>query len=85
MTLLTKQVRYAAANDIPFLATGGGHGYTTSYGALQSGLKVDLSFFDQTDVDADQNTVTVGGSVTFEQVTEQVYQAGREIREIITI
>lgn len=61
------------------MATGGGHGYTTTTGALEHGIDIDLGFFDGVSVDAANNLMTIGGSVTFHDVFDPLYNAGKEI------
>ncbi|KXG46525.1 FAD-binding, type 2 [Penicillium griseofulvum] len=73
-------VKYASENDVPFLASGGGHGYSTSFGALQNGLKIDLGFFNSITIDKKKNTMTIGGSVKFSDVMPPLYKAGKEIQ-----
>ncbi|KZF23843.1 putative FAD-dependent oxidase [Xylona heveae TC161] len=72
-------VVFAALHRIPFLATGGAHGFTTSYGALHNGILLDLSQFRTVSVDADANTMTIGAGVRFGDVYEPLYNAGKEI------
>ncbi|KAI1465641.1 FAD-binding domain-containing protein [Daldinia caldariorum] len=57
-------VKLATSNGIPFLATGGRHGYTTTLGALNNGLAIDLGQFDTIRVDQHRGTLTIGGAVT---------------------
>ncbi|KAJ5932126.1 hypothetical protein N7516_006615 [Penicillium verrucosum] len=73
-------VKYAFKHDVPFLASGGGHGYNPSFGALQNGLKIDLGLFNGVTIDTNQNTMTIGGSVKFSQVTGPLFKAGKEIQ-----
>jgi FAD/FMN-containing dehydrogenase len=73
-------VNYASANNISFLAQGGGHGYSVTFGALQNGLAIDLSSFNNVSVNAAENTMTIGGGVRFRDVFEPLYAAGKEIR-----
>lgn len=70
----------ATANGIPFLATGGRHGYTTTLGGLQNGLAIDLSLFDTVSIDRSARTMTIGGGVRFRDIYELVFKAGFEIR-----
>lgn len=77
------QIKYASKHDVPFLASGGGHGYSTSFGALQNGLKIDLGLFNGVTIDTNQNTMTIGGSVKFSQVTGPLFKAGKEIRKYL--
>ena len=75
------QVKYAFKHNVPFLASGGGHGYSTSFGALQNGLKIDLGLFNGVTIDTDQGTMTIGGSTKFSQVVGPLFKAGKEIRK----
>lgn len=77
---LSFQVQYASANDIPFLGTGGGHGYTTTLGSLRNGISIDLGLFRDVSIDATGNTMTIGGSVRFGDIFGPLYAAGKEIR-----
>lgn len=74
------QVQLCSANSVPFLATGGGHGYSTSFGKLKNGLELDMGGFRDVKVDKAAKTLTVGGAVTFGDVYEPLYDAGLEIR-----
>lgn len=80
-----KKVKLASIHDIPFLATGGGHGYATTFGKLQNGLEIDLSFFRSVSVDAASSTMTIGGAVVFRDIYEPLYNAGKEIRMFCTV
>ncbi|KUL83490.1 hypothetical protein ZTR_10799 [Talaromyces verruculosus] len=73
-------VRYASTNNIPFLGTGGGHGFTTTLGELKEGLEIDLSQFNNVSVDAQNNRLTIGGSVRFGEILDPLYAAGKEIQ-----
>ena len=74
-----KIVHACTTNQIPFLATGGGHGFTTTYGMLQQGLQIDLGRFDNVSVDKEASTLTIGSAVVFAQIFDPVFQAGKEI------
>ncbi|KAL2799530.1 FAD-dependent oxidase [Aspergillus keveii] len=73
-------VRFASRNDIPFLAVGGGHGFTTTLGDVKEGLEIDLSQFDRVSVDARNNRMTIGGGVRFRDIMDPLYAAGKEIQ-----
>jgi fumiquinazoline A oxidase len=73
-------VKFAARLSIPFLATGGGHGFATTLGKLQNGIDIDLGFFKNISIDAAASTMTVGGAVLFRDIFEPLYKAGKEIR-----
>lgn len=76
-------VRYAAENRVPFLATGGGHGYSTVLGRVRDVLNVDLSNFNSVSVDAKRNTMTVGCGTRFAQIYDPLYNAGKQIRNLL--
>lgn len=76
-----KQIKYASEHGIPFLGTGGGHGYTTTLSLLQNGIDIDLGFFNSVDVDISSDTMTIGGSVIFDDIFDPLYSAGKEIRK----
>ncbi|PQE24169.1 6-hydroxy-D-nicotine oxidase protein [Rutstroemia sp. NJR-2017a BVV2] len=73
-------VKYASKNGVPFLATGGGHGYSATLGQLQNGLILDMGNFNTIRIDAKANRMVVGGSVKSADVTAALQAAGREIR-----
>ncbi|KAI9879288.1 MAG: hypothetical protein M1830_009018 [Pleopsidium flavum] len=73
-------VRVASTNEIPFLATGGGHGAAITLGNLKQGIEIDLSNFNSVHLDAERNLLTVGGGTRFAQVIEPLYAAGKEFQ-----
>ncbi|SCV48911.1 related to 6-hydroxy-D-nicotine oxidase [Fusarium fujikuroi] len=66
--------------NIPFLATGARHGYTTTLGELHNGLAIDLSHFKEFELDADAKTLTVGPGVTVGEIFDPLFSAGFEIQ-----
>ncbi|KAI0184711.1 hypothetical protein EV127DRAFT_443582 [Xylaria flabelliformis] len=77
---VVQAVKIATSNRIPFLATGGRHGYTTTLGNLKNGLALDLSQFNTVKVDKKAGTLTVGGAVRISQIYDPVYEAGYELQ-----
>ncbi len=75
-------VQYASAHNVPFLATGGGHGYSTSLSKVQNALQIDMSDFNTVTVDAVHNTLTVGGGVQFDNIFDPLFEAGKSIRRL---
>jgi FAD/FMN-containing dehydrogenase len=67
-------------NNVSFLSTGGGHGYSVSLGQLQGGIDLDLGTFSTIQVDSTAQTMTVGGSVLADQIASALQAAGMEIR-----
>jgi FAD/FMN-containing dehydrogenase len=79
--LILSQIKLATMHNIPFLATGTRHGYTTTLGELHNGLAIDLSHFKEFELDADAKTLTVGPGVTVGEIFDPLFSAGFEIRE----
>ncbi|CAE7205748.1 hypothetical protein P3342_011551 [Pyrenophora teres f. teres] len=73
-------VKYAAQNSIAFMGTGGGHGYTTTTSAVNNGINIDLGAFKSISIDKAASTMTIGGAVTFGEVLDPVFAAGKEIQ-----
>ncbi|KAI1129659.1 FAD-binding domain-containing protein [Nemania abortiva] len=70
----------AKSVNSPFLATGGRHGYSTTFGGVDQGLAIDLSLLNEVQVDSSKMTLTVGGGVLFKQIFDPIYGAGFEIQ-----
>lgn len=77
------QVKFCSDLDIPFLATGGGHGFATTFRNLKNGIEIDLGFFRSVSVDATANTMTIGGGTHFQDVFDPLFKEGKEIRECL--
>nr|UOS85806.1 FAD-linked oxidoreductase [Hypoxylon rubiginosum] len=73
-------VRIASRNKIPFLATLNGHGSNKNYARVQNALNINLKNFNSVVVDAVNNRLTIGGGVTFGQISEPLEKAGKEIQ-----
>lgn len=75
------QVTFASAKNISFLATGGGHGFSTTLGELRNGLEIDLRNFKQISINKDASTMIVGGGVQIGEVIGPLFNAGKEMRK----
>ncbi|CAH0054697.1 unnamed protein product, partial [Clonostachys solani] len=73
------KVKFATAHDIPFLATGGHHGYSTTFGKLVQGLAIDLSLLNSVEVFTGNGTLVVGGGTRWSSILDPVYEAGFEM------
>ncbi|KAI1318598.1 FAD binding domain-containing protein [Xylariaceae sp. FL0255] len=73
-------VKYAGEQNVPFLAIGGGHGYSTTTSALKGGIGIDLGNFRDVKVDAENNRLTVGGGVVFNDIFDPLNAVGKEIQ-----
>lgn len=75
----------ATKHNIPFLATGGRHGFVSTLAHLQNGLALDLSQLNDVTVDQSAATLTIGPGVRFRDIFDPVYNAGFQIREYLNI
>lgn len=71
--------------NLPFLATGARHGYSTTLEEVQGGIAIDLSQLDGFVIDKDAGTLTVGPGVRFIDIFGPVYEAGFQIREFLSL
>ncbi|OTA57984.1 Glucooligosaccharide oxidase [Hypoxylon sp. EC38] len=69
-------VHLARDHNIPFLATGGRHGYGTTLGNIENGLALDLGKLNSVLVDKDAGTLTVGPGAHFSEIFDPVFNAG---------
>ncbi|KAI0428665.1 hypothetical protein F5Y09DRAFT_343486 [Xylaria sp. FL1042] len=65
----------ANAANIPFLATGGRHGYGVTLERLQNGLAIDLSRLNGATINRNNSTIAVGGGAKFREVLKPVAEA----------
>lgn len=72
----------AKSAKIPFLATGGRHGYTTTLGKLHNGLSIDLSHMKTLNINSAAQTLTVGPGIKIGDVIGPILKAGFEMREL---
>ncbi|KAI0396108.1 FAD-binding domain-containing protein [Xylariaceae sp. FL0594] len=72
-------LQLATSNNIPFLVSGGRHGFTSTLGQLQAGLAIDLSRMNDVTVNKSAGTMTVGGGTRLRDIYDPVYEAGYEL------
>lgn len=77
---LQEIIRIATANNIPFLATNGGHGAGIGYGSI-SGIDINLANFNSVSVDVANNEMTVGAGVSIGDLIQPLYNAGKSVRK----
>jgi FAD/FMN-containing dehydrogenase len=75
---IVHQVKIARAHDIPFLTTGGGHG--TSDWSSFKGISIDLGLFKSTQMEDNNQFITIGGATEYSQVGAALYEVGKELR-----
>jgi FAD/FMN-containing dehydrogenase len=73
-------VKYATEQDVPFLAVASGHGYSPAFGKAKDVLEIDLNGFKDVTVNADANTITIGGAVLHSEVIDPLWKAGKQMR-----
>ena len=62
------------------MATGGGHGVSVTLATLRNGIEIDMSLFKNVTVDADADTLTIGGGNLFGEVIDPLDAVGKEMR-----
>lgn len=77
------QVKIAGQNNISFLATLNGHSSNLLYSNLQNALNINLANFNSVTVDPVTNRMTVGGGVTFGNISDPLAEAGKEMRSYL--
>ncbi|KAI0098683.1 hypothetical protein GGR51DRAFT_576935 [Nemania sp. FL0031] len=75
---LSQGLAYLSRNHLPYLAKGGGHGYSATLGVDQNVVQVNMNNFKYVNVNPDM-TATVGGAATMLDVNTALYSAGREL------
>lgn len=76
-------MKLATKFGVPFLATNGRHGYSTTLANMQGGIEIDLSQFNTVDINKEAATLTIGGGVRFRDIFDLVYEAGFQIRKYL--
>ncbi|KAL9619499.1 MAG: hypothetical protein Q9160_005862 [Pyrenula sp. 1 TL-2023] len=71
-------VQIAAANNISFLATNGGHGAGIGYSS-NSGIDINLDNLNSVSVDVANNEMTIGAGAKIQDVTQPLYDAGKSV------
>jgi hypothetical protein len=77
------QVKIATSLNVPFLVTGGRHGYGITLGNLKNGLAIDLSALKSINLDKSAQTITIGPGITTGDILDIIYDAGFELRTFL--
>jgi FAD/FMN-containing dehydrogenase len=77
-TDLTQGLKILTTNNVPFLAQGGGHGYSPTLGSIQNAVLINLKNFDKIQVGKD-GILTIGGAARFGDMYTALHAKGREI------
>ncbi|KAF7935440.1 uncharacterized protein EAE97_008347 [Botrytis byssoidea] len=73
-------IQFASNHNIPFMATGGGHGYSATLHSCKNGIDIDLGFFHDIEIDKEASTITIGGSIKFGELLKPLFDVGKEIQ-----
>ncbi|PYI35729.1 FAD-binding domain-containing protein [Aspergillus indologenus CBS 114.80] len=73
-------ITLANAHDIPYLATGAGHGVSATLATMHAGINIDLSDLRYARLSPAGDSLTVGGGTKFQEMWDVLYAAGKEIQ-----
>ena len=73
-------MKTATKYHIPFFVTGGAHGAEQGFATVKNAVNIDLGNFNTTALDVPNKLLTVGGSTTFSQFYDLLYNNGFELR-----
>ena len=71
-------MKYANDNDVPFLIYDGLHGALVSLGKMDRGISIALNQLNSIEIAKDGKTVTAGGGVMSKNVTDVLWDAGKQ-------
>lgn len=72
-------IKTANEYNIPFFATGGGHGGETGFATVKQAVNIDLSNLTENKLNLTANTLTVGPGVSFVDFETNLYNAGKVV------
>ncbi|KAI0390143.1 hypothetical protein F5Y17DRAFT_82978 [Xylariaceae sp. FL0594] len=76
---ISSALSYLTSNNIPFLATSGGHGSTVTLASVKNGVMISLEKFQSITVNEADETITIGTGSHYRDVWVVAYNAGREL------
>jgi len=71
------QVKYANDIGVPFLAVTGTHGWPVTLNNLRCGIQVNMRRMNDTKVNRDGGTATVGGGVMQYEIVRSLFEQGK--------
>ncbi|KAF2204952.1 FAD-binding domain-containing protein [Delitschia confertaspora ATCC 74209] len=72
-------IKTANRYNIPFLATGGGHGSEPGFAKVKNAVNIDLSNFREKKIDTKANRLTIGPGMAFFEFEKDLYDVGKHI------
>ncbi|RDW79275.1 putative FAD-dependent oxygenase [Aspergillus mulundensis] len=70
-------IKYANANEIPFLAVNGGHGAISSLSRLHQGMEIWMHKLNSFEIAEDGQTVTLGGGIKSSELIPALFKYGK--------
>ena len=75
---VAEAVKFANEVEMPFLTQSGGHGSISSLGQMRGGMEIYLERLNSVEIDAESNTVKIGGGTLTKAVTDALWKAGKQ-------
>ncbi|KAL2862722.1 uncharacterized protein BJX67DRAFT_375058 [Aspergillus lucknowensis] len=75
---VSRTVRYANSQNIPFLAVNGGHGTISSLSKLDHGIEIWLHKLDSVEISEDGKTATFGGGIGSLKLAQSLFAEGKQ-------
>ncbi|KAL4813263.1 hypothetical protein BDW67DRAFT_177993 [Aspergillus spinulosporus] len=74
---VAKTIKYANANNLPFLAVNGGHGSISSLSKINHGIEIWMHKLNFVQIAEDGKTVTVGGGIKSADLIPALFEQGK--------
>ncbi|KAL4988130.1 hypothetical protein BDW68DRAFT_187456 [Aspergillus falconensis] len=74
---VAKTIKYANANNLPFLAVNGGHGSISSLSTIDHGIEIWMHKLNSIQIAEDGKTVTVGGGIKSSELIPALFARGK--------
>lgn len=71
-------IKFANANNKPYLAVNNGHGAITTVGKLQNGVQIWMRQLNSVKIAEDGKTATFGAGILSKDVTDSLWAAGKQ-------
>ncbi|KAF3407552.1 FAD-linked oxidoreductase afoF [Talaromyces pinophilus] len=75
---VVETIKYANANQIPFLAYSGGHGAIAGLASVQKGIQISLAKLDSVEISETGTTATFGGGILSKKAIDTLWKAGKQ-------
>lgn len=75
--LMISKIKFANANQLPFLAVSGGHGWTNDISKVRGGVQINMRRMNSISLSEDKKTATVGGGTLQEEIVKELASKNR--------